>query len=174
MSTNFPSHSRSCIPILYRAQPQTRRGAQAVLMANPRHEAVKNDLLEAVKSRESGAYLDEIDSFLKQKKKYCADDVNLAHQILDVCLVSDIFEKELDDVNGRLKEKKFRPTRSRPRDGAADVHNWCSVEGAALRYSRTTFHGWASRRESLQQDKDLLAPRVGVGAAESQGASSKN
>ncbi|XP_037799165.1 uncharacterized protein LOC119594166 [Penaeus monodon] len=74
-------------------------------MANPRHEAVKNDLLEAVKSREAGAYLEEIDAFLKQKKKYNADDVNLAHQIIDVCLVSDILEKELEDVNGRLKEK---------------------------------------------------------------------
>ncbi|XP_063599146.1 uncharacterized protein LOC134775520 [Penaeus indicus] len=74
-------------------------------MANPRHEAVKNDLLEAVRSREAGAYLEEIDAFLKQKKKYNADDVNLAHQIIEVCLVSDILEKELEDVNGRLKEK---------------------------------------------------------------------
>lgn len=141
MSTNFPSHSRSCIPILYRAQPQTRRGAQAVLMANPRHEAVKNDLLEAVKSRESGAYLDEIDSFLKQKKKYCADDVNLAHQILDVCLVSDIFEKELDDVNGRLKEKYT-----------------LSNEGAELRVKTkkktTVKKGKAKRYKKVPADKE--------------------
>ncbi|XP_042880310.1 uncharacterized protein LOC122258430 [Penaeus japonicus] len=74
-------------------------------MASPRHEAVKDDLLEAVKSRENGAYQNEIDAFLKQKKKYSADDINLAHQILEVCLISDIIEKEMEDVNGRLKEK---------------------------------------------------------------------